>query len=332
MRILIVAPAPTGSNRGNRITADRWRSLLEEAGHQVTVDMTFDPANKIDCLIALHARFSYPSIQYCREMHPTCPIVVCLTGTDLHIDFQPEQKNSQSKEARDNYEAVFKSLETSDAIVGLEPIGLNKLPKQFQNKCHVILQSACPFLPKPSKHPDRFLVSILGHLRPIKDPFRTAKAVRLLPEPSTIFVEQMGEALNDQMRCLAEQEAASNARYTWLGNLPHQKAMKRLASSNLMVLSSFHEGAPSVISEAIVNRIPIIASRIDATIGLLGSDYPGFFEAGHTESLAERLSKAENDASYLAALNQWTEPLLTHFTPRREKEAWQELLAQLKNA
>ena len=176
MRILIVAPAPTGSNRGNRITADRWKSLLQALGHQVAVEMQFDPADKIDCLIALHARHSYPTVRECRDTHPACPIVVCLTGTDLHVDFQPDQQNSRLPESRENYKAVSKSLEMANAIVGLEPRGLSKLPVPLRNKSHVILQSASPFLPEQPKPVNRFLISVLGHLRPIKDPLRTAIA------------------------------------------------------------------------------------------------------------------------------------------------------------
>lgn len=329
MRILIVAPAPTGSNRGNRITADRWKLLLQALGHQVAVKMQFDPADKADCLIALHARHSYQTVRDYRETHSACPIVVCLTGTDLHVDFQPDQQNSRLAESRENYTAVSKSLEIANAIVGLEPRGLSKLPVSLRDKSHIILQSASPFLPEQPKPVNRFLISVLGHLRPIKDPLRTAIAARSLPQQSTIFVEHMGAALDDSMRCLAEREMVSNGRYTWLGNLPHPEAMQRLASSHLMVLSSFHEGAPSVISEAIANRIPIIASRIDATIGLLGASYPGFFEAGNTDELAKLLSAAENDPAFLEELNQWTEPLIAHFKPNQEKEAWRRLLDQL---
>lgn len=329
MRILILTPTPPGSNRGNQITADRWKALLEDSGHQVAIDMKFDPIHKPDCLITLHAKHSWPNIQSCRAILPDCPIVLCLTGTDLHIDFQPGTKNHHSNETRENHEAVLKSLALSDAIVGLEPIGLSKIPRQFQDRCYVILQSALPFLPKPPKHPKRFTITVLGHLRSVKDPFRTAKAVRLLPSRSNIFVEQMGEALSEQMCRLAEQEANSNDRYHWLGNLPHHLAMKHLAASQLMVLSSFHEGAPSVLSEAIVNRIPIVASKIDATIGLLGSDYPGFFEAGDTRSLANQIATAEKDPGYLDTLNEWTEPLLPKLTPAFEKASWQNLLEEI---
>jgi hypothetical protein len=34
------------------------------------------------------------------------------------------------------------------------------------------------------------------------------------------------------------------------------------------------EGGANVISEAIVDGIPVIASRIDGSVGLLGAEYP----------------------------------------------------------
>ena len=90
MQVAIITPAPAGSNTGNRVTALRWAELLRQQGHQVFVDQTFsaigNPAD-IQCLIALHARRSSTSIVEFHKRFPDRPLVVCLTGTDLHLDF-----------------------------------------------------------------------------------------------------------------------------------------------------------------------------------------------------------------------------------------------------
>ena len=61
MRLLIVTPAPKGSRKGNRITADRWLRLLRELGHRVAIADEFRD-QPCDVLIGLHARKSAASI------------------------------------------------------------------------------------------------------------------------------------------------------------------------------------------------------------------------------------------------------------------------------
>ena len=74
---------------------------------------------------------------------------------------------------------------------------------------------------------DRFTVCVLGHLRPVKDPFRTALAARLLPAESRIRVVHVGAALSEEMAELARAEAAENPRYRYVGELPRWKAYVR---------------------------------------------------------------------------------------------------------
>ena len=54
MKILLVTPAPAGSRKGNRVTAERWAHFLRELGHHVRVAQEYD-SHRCDLLIALHA-------------------------------------------------------------------------------------------------------------------------------------------------------------------------------------------------------------------------------------------------------------------------------------
>jgi hypothetical protein len=47
------------------------------------------------------------------------------------------------------------------------------------------------------------------------------------------------------------------------------------------------------LSEAIVASVPVIASRILGTVGILGADYPGYFTVGDTRELMRLLICAE---------------------------------------
>lgn len=84
-----------------------------------------------------------------------------------------------------------------------------------------------------------------------------------------------------------------------------------------------------MVSEAIVAGAPVIASRIAGNVGLLGADYPGYFEAGDTETLAGLLLQAETDYIFLAELKLRCKQLAANFDPKRESHAWADLLDEL---
>jgi glycosyltransferase involved in cell wall biosynthesis len=86
-----------------------------------------------------------------------------------------------------------------------------------------------------------------------------------------------------------------------------------------------------VISEAIVAGTPVIASRIEGNVGLLGEDYPGYFDVGGTRELARLLLRAETDASFLAELKERSQEKATLFDPANERNAWSSLLREVNS-
>ncbi|MCZ6677103.1 MAG: glycosyltransferase [Candidatus Poribacteria bacterium] len=170
---------------------------------------------------------------------------------------------------------------------------------------------------------------MLGHLRPVKDPLRTAMAARVLPSSSRIQVVHVGSALTEDMKKAARVEAAANPRYRWLGELPRWKALRVLARSRLLSLTSEMEGGANVISEALVCSVPIISSRISGSIGLLGEDYPGYFPVGDTQALAKLLERVETDVDFYNTLKTWCNRLKPLVDPARERQSWQDLLREL---
>lgn len=315
MKISIVTPAPPRSHYGNRVTAVRWAKLLRELGHEVQIAQEFG-TQPCDVLVALHARRSAESIARFREKFPLRPAVLVLTGTDLYRDLP---KSERAKRA----------LAAADRLVVLQPVALDALPEWARTKARVVLQSAV----KPSKvaTPSRrwFDVCVLSHLRPVKDPLRCAQAARILPRFSRIRVVHLGAPMDPKLERLAREEMRRNGRYRWLGDRPRWKAIGVLARSRLLVLSSLMEGGANVISEAIVCGVPVIASRIPGTEGLLGSDYPGYFRTKDTEGLAEILYRAETDRAFYAELQERCRNLSPFFEPAREREALKQLFDDL---
>jgi putative glycosyltransferase (TIGR04348 family) len=315
MRICLVTPAPSGSLKGNRVTAERWAGFLRELGH--TVELVVDYHDqRCDLLIALHALKSYPSIRRFRDERPGDPLVLCLTGTDLYHDIYT------------NPEAV-ESLELATRLVVLQPLAGDGLPAHLRNKVRVIYQSvATPTISEPARN-GVFEVCVMGHLRPVKDPFRTALAAQLLPDASRIKVLHLGAALSDDMAEQAQALAARNPRYISLGELPRNQALRVLSRCRLLSLTSELEGGANVISEAVALGVPVVSSRIAGSIGLLGPDYPGYFPYGDTQALADLLLRAETDADFYKSLRDRCDRLSPLFEPARERQSWQDLLQEL---
>ena len=96
------------------------------------------------------------------------------------------------------------------------------------------------------------------------------------------------------------------------------------------MVSSRIEGGANALSEAIAAAVPILASRIDGNVGILGEDYPGYFDAGDTAQLTQLLRRAEISPKYLAELAAWNTKLAPLVDPGRDEQAWAHLIAELK--
>ena len=314
MRIQLICPAPPGSLSGNRVTALRWARILRSLGHRLRITQAYDGAS-CDLLVALHAARSADAVFAFRRRYPGRPVIVALTGTDLYRDL-PRQ------------ERPWQVLALTTRLVAFQPLAARALPRRLRRKLRVIYQSV-EKTPAPRRSGRFFDVCVLGHLRKVKDPFRAALAARRLPIDSRIRILQAGAAMEPAMARRAHAEARRNPRYRWLGGLPRGRARRLLAASHLLVLSSRMEGGANVISEAVVNGVPVLASRIAGSVGLLGADYAGYFAAGDTAALARRLARAERDPHFYQQLKTWCARLRARFQPAREQAAWKKLLREL---
>jgi dimethylhistidine N-methyltransferase len=315
VRLLLVTPAPRRSRKGNRVTALRWAAHLRALGHGVRVRETWQD-EPCDVLVALHAVKSADSVARFRAAHPAGHVVVAVTGTDL--------------EDGGIGEVARRTLDAATRIVVLQPNAAAALPPDLRRKTRTILQSARVDEPPARPATDAFEVCVVGHLREVKDPFRAAEAARRLPPSSRVRVVHVGAALSEPMAVRARAEETANRRYRWLGERTHRETMRVLARSRLLVLTSLSEGGANVVSEALAARVPVVASRIPGTTGLLGDDYPGLFDAGDTEALAALLVRAESDAKFMNGLRSACERLRTLVVPARERRAWAGLLAELR--
>ena len=330
MRIGIVTPAPPDSRYGNRITALRWTRILRRLGNRVSILQAYD-GKPYDLLVALHARRSHPSIINFRRQNPAAPIIVALTGTDLYRDI------------RTNHLAQ-ESLDIATGIVVLQPKAIEELQPSWREKTRVIYQSVengeeltgtrwrtanTRAHKAEARSNGSFDVCVIGHLRAVKDPFRTAMAARSLPDSSRVRVLQVGGAMTSAMATRARKEMTANRRYEWIGEQPRSRVRSILENGSLCVLSSRMEGGANVLSEAIAASVPILASHIDGNVGILGADFPGYFHVGDSRQLARLLTRAETSREYLAELRAWSKSLALLADPAREEKAWSDLIDEV---
>src|SRR4051812_2188353 len=301
MKISLVTPAGAGMRNGNRHTALRWAAFLRAAGHKVSVS-TKDIDSAADLLLALHARRSHESILDFWRRHPDRRIVLALTGTDVYRDIRI------SGEAQE-------SLERADRLIVLQPKAIEQLAPHLQKKAHVVVQSCASGLRHHPAKKGPFRLCVIGHLREEKDPLRALAALRFLPE-AEVEIRQAGVLLDPALR-----PSTSDKRYRWLAGVTHASALKLLASSHALVISSLMEGGANVVCEAIRIGVPVLASHISGNIGLLGESYAGYFPVGDARALARLISVAATDRTLYRTLKKQIAKLRPMVAPQAEARA-----------
>ena len=307
-----MTPGTRDANNGNWRTAVRWARMLRDR-YRVIVQTAWSGTHA-DALVALHARRSAASIGAFHEtLHR--PIAVVLTGTDLYRDLAKGGK-------------TLESIEIADRLVVLQDDAPGLLNPAWRNKCEVIFQSA-RFL-RHRRRPKGFLdCAVVGHLREEKDPLTLLGAIASLPPKLPVRIRHVGAALDASLGKAARSLARRDARYRYLGALPHGLTRSLIASSDLLIHPSIVEGGANVIVEAITSGTPVIASRISGNLGMLGSDYPGYFEVRHSEALAALLVRASEEPGYVGRLKAACTRRKPLFHPGAEARAVKKLVERL---
>jgi glycosyltransferase involved in cell wall biosynthesis len=99
-----------------------------------------------------------------------------------------------------------------------------------------------------------------------------------------------------------------------------------------MVLTSLAEGGANVVSEALVDSIPVIASRIPGSVGMLGEGYPGYYEVEDERDLARVLTRLEAEPAFLQELKRWCTNLSPMVSPATEQSLWNDLIHEAVQA
>lgn len=320
-QVVIVSPALADANNGNWQTARRWQRFLAPAFPTRIVKAWPDAAATADnVMLALHARRSAPAIAAWQAQRGMPGLGVVLTGTDLYRDIHEDA-------------AARASLRHAQALVVLHELGPQALPAEFRLKTHAIFQSTGTrqTLAKSTRYLRALMV---GHLREEKSPTTLFAAARLLADRDDLRIDHLGAPLDPALGAAAQATCAVCPHYRWLGGQPHAATRQRIQRAHVLIHASRMEGGAHVVMEAIASGTPVIASRIDGNVGMLGADYAGYFDwddaAGLAALLREcRASQADPDGllARLAAQCQLRAPLFLPATERAAVVEFVQLLA-----
>lgn len=313
--VCLVTPYLADAANGNWRTASRWaRMLAGDYRVRVLRDWRADEGGRDALLLALHARRSAPSISAFAAAHPGRPLVVALTGTDLHRDIHVDAD-------------AQRSLALATRLIVLHELAPLDLPAAYRAKCVVSFQSCAARRPlaKTTRHLRALMV---GHLRDEKDPATLMAAARRLRGRDDILIDHVGAALDPALADAARATMADCPRYRWLGARPHREVLARIQRAHLLVHASRMEGGAHVVIEAVRSGTPVVASRIAGNLGLLGADYPAVFDVGDARGLAAQLMQARGDPAMLPALRVRCEARAPLFDPAHERATLRAVVRQ----
>lgn len=314
--VTIATPAQADANNGNWRTAHRWQQLLV---NDYDVIVQGDSSAKIspttDILIALHARRSASIIHDFRAAYPDKPIIVVLTGTDLYRDL-PDNLDAQQ------------SLKNATVLIVLQEDAIAHIPLQHRHKTHIIFQSAKPLLPA-KKQRDKLNCVVVGHLRDEKDPTTILNTFDHLSSDANIHILHIGAPLDPKLGAVSQSKMAEDARYHWVGGLPHGLTRAAIKRAHVLIHPSIMEGGANVIVEAIVSGTPVLASKMSGNVGMLGREYAGYFPVGDAKALADLITRCLHNPNFLLRLKTEATARAKLFFPEAERAALKRVINSL---
>lgn len=318
-KLSIISPSLAAANTGNWQTASRWARFLQP-GHRVSITTDWHPADGFggdpavlpDAMIALHARRSAGAIE--RFAGVGRPVALVLTGTDLYRDIR-------------NDRSAQHSLELADRLVCLQERGPEELPSALLRRTEVIYQSARTLRPGVPRRRTLDLL-LIGHLRPEKDPMTAVRALARLSDPALRLVhvgDVKDRACGDDFMAAV----AADPRIELHGMLSHAGTRQLIRRGRVLLLPSVMEGGANVLIEAVTCGVPVLASRIPGSVGMLGEDYAGYFPVGDDEALAALVEHCREEPRFLERLRGQCAARAPLFAPERERRAVRELARRL---
>ncbi len=149
------------------------------------------------------------------------------------------------------------------------------------------------FVPRPEREPGPLRLLTVGRLHPIKGYNVLLEACRLLADRRVPFelvmvgdgpmMSRLGEAVD---------RLGLGGHVTFAGGVPQERIQSHFDRADAMVVSSFMEGVPVVLMEAMAKELGVIATRVGGIGELVSHGESGWLvDAGSAESLADGIRR-----------------------------------------
>lgn len=308
MKILVTTPYERDSLQGNTVTAKRVVSILIEAGMDANLLSKGEPVGFADVMIGLHARKSAHFIDEFLAVNPAGKVIVYLTGTDLY----DEIPNGSG--------ICEKSMDLADALVVSQEASLASVPERHRSKAVVVHKSIQLPMLESRVGVDSKLFTVIGHLRAVKQPFIAVESIQLLDD--SLRLVMLGKEVDSDSGEISRKWQAQEFRFKWLGGVEYREALQWIQRSVATINTSLLEGGANSVGESIVLGVPVLASKIEGNIGMLGDDYAGYFSPDSKQELADLIHRVIHDFDFLQKLREQVNMRGKKFLRENEKRDW----------
>ena len=180
------------------------------------------------------------------------------------------------------------------------------------------------FPPRPFRaRPAPFQIVCVGRLAPVKGQHVLIAAMAALAkEGRDIRLRFAGDGPDRTALCRDVDSRGLSDRVSFEGNLNQDKLLDMYRESDAMVLSSFAEGLPVVLMEAMSMEIPCVAPWVNGIPEIVTHETDGLLvPPGDAEALAGAIARLMDDAELRQALGQRARlKVLEKFDLRRNTE------------
>ncbi len=226
------------------------------------------------------------------------PVVVSLRGEDV---------TRSSQKIIDRW--ILKGcLVLCDRVIGVSSAIVKQLQEVFpkQKEKYLLVENGveeCFLTLQRRYRPGNELKLVtLGSLIPRKGIDVAIKAISVVPGVRLTVIGDGPE--KEKLQQLVNQLEVSE-RVALTGWLKPNFVLEQLARHDVLVLSSYSEGRPNVVLEAMATAMAVVASDIDGVNELVDHNHTGMlFPAGDSDSLSGLLKKLKDDADLVRILGE----------------------------
>jgi len=153
--------------------------------------------------------------------------------------------------------------------------------------------------------PGRFLIGSVASLNPVKNHRASVQALAGVGQADLLI---LGEGRERAALGQLARELGVENRLRLAGN--QRPIAPWLRSLDLFVLPSTWEGQSLALLQAIASGLPVLASRIEGNVAVLGIGHPGLFDPTDVSAYTELLRRAASDAGFREELVAYQSQLL----------------------